>query len=754
MNEELITRYALGELEGPEREAFERELAASDTLQAELKATLSFCNQLEQLATDMKDTLTPEQRATVRDTALANRKIARRNIAFRRVVLAVGLTAAAACVLLVPTFTASLTRSTRQDVSMLADDKKQPEFNGASSPAATPTQMIAAAKPAGEVAGLDRSATAASSEVLPANEPQSQLVAAASAKDGTKASEWARRMNDELKQQASKSVALNAPVLPVSTTASTATLAGKAGEELSGRLAESGTGLRQESFGYADKAGSADIRMRGGLFKSDTDSSVAAPPDDFNTETYDSVESNRFLDVKGNPLSTFSIDVDTASYANIRRFLTAGSLPPAGAVRIEEMINYFPYNYATPKNGDPFAVNLEAATCPWNAAHLLVRIALKGRELEASARPPSNLVFLIDVSGSMEPENKLPLLKRSLRALVENLGPKDRVAIAVYAGASGLALPSTSDKRTILDALDRLDAGGSTNGAEGIRLAYQTARENLLTEGNNRVILCTDGDFNVGVTNQSELVEIIEKERASGVFLSVLGFGDGNLKDSTMEKLADKGNGNYAYIDTFSEGRKVLVNQMGGTLFTIAKDVKIQVEFNPAQVAAYRLIGYENRLLAKEDFNDDKKDAGEIGAGHTVTAFYEVVPAGQPIPQPRGVDPLKYQAAAPMTEERPASADLLTVKLRFKQPQGDTSRLIEFPFSAPSEATFAKASDDFRFATAVAAFGLNLRGSADAMLPVTEIQQIARQALGTDPGSHRAEFLTLVEKAAALGKTN
>lgn len=472
-----------------------------------------------------------------------------------------------------------------------------------------------------------------------------------------------------------------------------------------------------------------------------------------NTEAYDAIEDNPFRETKGNELSTFSIDVDTASYANIRRFLQGEQLPPAGAVRIEELVNYFRYTYPQPTNDQPFSVNVEVSKAPWAPQHELVRIALKGQEIPKGDRGPANLVFLIDVSGSMQPENKLPLLKRSLKALVENIAPDDRVAIVVYAGSSGLVLPSTAgkDKTRILEALDNLEAGGSTNGAQGITLAYQTARENFLKGGNNRVILCTDGDFNVGVTNQSDLTDLIERERASGVFLSVLGFGEGNLKDSTMEKLADKGNGNYAYIDSFNEGRKVLVEQMNSTLFTIAKDVKVQVEFNPARVAGYRLIGYENRILAKEDFNDDRKDAGEIGVGHTVTALYEVVPTGQPLPNRPSVDPLKYSEPSPTADiDRKASGDLLTVKLRYKAPDGDTSKLIEVPVKDTPMA-FDEASPDFQFAAAVAAFGMKLRNSPYAGdLSWSEIQKIARRNLGEDPGSYRAEFLTLIEKAARL----
>ena len=351
---------------------------------------------------------------------------------------------------------------------------------------------------------------------------------------------------------------------------------------------------------------------------------------EFNTAAYDHIVENPFLDAKSNPLSTFSIDVDTASYSNIRRFINEGSLPPKDAVRVEEMINYFAYDYAQPADEKPFAVHVDLASCPWEPSHRLVRIGLKGREIATDKRGASNLVFLLDVSGSMEPTERLPLVKQAMRLLVEKLTENDRVAIVVYAGASGVALPSTNGahKEQILQALENLEAGGSTNGAEGIQLAYRIATDNFIKGGVNRVILATDGDFNVGVTNQGDLIRLIEEKAKTGVFLSVLGVGTDNLKDSTMQKLADKGNGNYAYLDSLDEARKVLVQQMNGTLVTIAKDVKIQVEFNPARVASYRLIGYEKRMLRKEDFNNDKVDAGEIGVGHTVTALYEVVPVG------------------------------------------------------------------------------------------------------------------------------
>ncbi|MHA3774572.1 YfbK domain-containing protein [Verrucomicrobiota bacterium sgz303538] len=479
-----------------------------------------------------------------------------------------------------------------------------------------------------------------------------------------------------------------------------------------------------------------------------------------NTESYDNVTDNAFLTVRDNPLSTFSIDVDTASYSNVRRFLTNNQRPPKGSVRIEELVNYFPYTYPQPQGEDPFSCTMEVAACPWTPQHRLVRVALKGREIAKEKLPPTNLVFLFDVSGSMQPANKLPLVKECMQQLVAGLREQDTVGIVVYAGSSGTVLEPTSDKAAIRSALDRLEAGGSTNGASGIQGAYDLAQRAFKKEGNNRVILCTDGDFNVGVTNQSDLVDLIQRRAKGGVFLSVLGFGMGNTKDSTMEKLADKGNGNYAYIDSLKEGRKVLVEQMAGTLFTIAKDVKIQVEFNPAKVGAYRLIGYENRLLAKEDFNDDTKDAGEIGAGHSVTALYEVVPAGTPLPATSTVDPLKYQQ--PPAQPEPAqkseienqksriASDLLTLKLRFKQPDGDKSVLREFPLT-DSGASWEKSSTDFRWAAAVASFGMLLRDSPHRGNATWEsVTELANEGKGTDAGGYRTEFIQLIDRAKQL----
>ncbi len=472
-----------------------------------------------------------------------------------------------------------------------------------------------------------------------------------------------------------------------------------------------------------------------------------------NTASYDAIADNAFLTVKDNPLSTFSIDVDTASYANVRRFLNNGQLPPKGAVRIEEMLNYFSYDYPQPAGDAPFSATMEVAACPWAPEHRLVRIGLRGRDLARSERPAVNLVFLIDVSGSMSAPNRLPLVKQSLRLLVDQLRDEDRVAIAVYAGASGTVLEPTRDKQRMRHALDRLQAGGSTNGAAGIQLAYQLAEKSFIKSGTNRVILATDGDFNVGVTNQSELIDLIEKKAKSGVFLTVLGFGMDNLKDSTLEKLADKGNGNYGYIDTLLEAKKMLVEQMNGTLFTIAKDVKIQVEFNPAQAAAYRLIGYENRVMAKEDFNDDKKDAGEIGAGHTVTALYEIVPAGAFAPgvtQP--VDELKYSAEKSeiRNQKSEMSPELLTLKLRYKQPDGDVSAKLEFPLTDRGE-TWEKSSRDFRWAAAVASFGMLLRDSPHKGRTTWDSAlELAHEGKAEDGTGYRAECIALLEKARAV----
>ncbi|MBL8851606.1 MAG: VWA domain-containing protein [Planctomycetaceae bacterium] len=478
--------------------------------------------------------------------------------------------------------------------------------------------------------------------------------------------------------------------------------------------------------------------------------SDAEPAEQFDTEKYDRIEDNDFLAVMQHPLSTFAIDVDTASYANVRRFLNAGQLPPTDAVRIEELVNYFPYRYEPPTAEEPFSVHTELTDCPWAAGHWLLRIGLKGKVIERDQRPPSNLVFLIDVSGSMQSPDKLPLLQQALILLAEQLTSADRVAIVVYAGNSGLVLPSTPGDQhgRIIGAIQQLRAGGSTNGGAGIELAYRIATESFIPDGTNRVILATDGDFNVGVTSTGELTRLIETQSASGVYLSTLGFGTGNYGDATLEQLADCGNGNYAYIDGIDEAQKVLVEQLSGTLVTIAKDVKIQIEFNPAKVAEYRLIGYENRLLRADEFNDDRRDAGEIGAGHTVTALYELVPSGGER-QAMYVDPLKYQA--PSKEWTTiASEDFCTLKLRYKGPDWVTSRLLEHELRNPPQ-SFDAASMDHRFAAAVAAFGMLLRHSPHAgQADWTDIAAMARKAGGDDPIGRRSEFVQLVHQAASL----
>ena len=485
-----------------------------------------------------------------------------------------------------------------------------------------------------------------------------------------------------------------------------------------------------------------------GRVRLEREAKLHAASQDFQTEAYERIRDNPFLAAAQNPLSTFSIDVDTASYANVRRFLTQGQLPPKDAVRIEELLNYFRYDYPEPTGKAPFSVTTELAPCPWRPDHRLALVGLRGRSLEEKALPPRRLTFLIDVSGSMETPDKLPLLKDALALLVEGLREQDQVAIVVYAGQSGLALPPTSGERKaeIRAALAALEAGGSTAGGAGIELAYRVAAGMYRPGAINRVLLATDGDFNVGVTSVGELSRLIEEKRKTGVFLSVLGFGQGNLKDATMERLADGGNGNYSYIDSLAEAKKVLVSEAGATLVTIAKDVKIQVEWNPSRVAGYRLVGYENRLLHAEDFADDRKDAGEIGAGHTVTALYEVVPAGLPLDGPTR-EPLRYQQPPALAA---AHADeVFTLKLRYKEPEGDTSRLLVSAVAASSET--ARGSERLRFAAAVAGFGLLLRESeyrGQASWPM--VLELARGSKDKDASGYRAEFLGLAERAAAL----
>lgn len=471
----------------------------------------------------------------------------------------------------------------------------------------------------------------------------------------------------------------------------------------------------------------------------------------FDTEDYSQIVENTFQRPSAHPLSTFSIDVDEASYSNVRRFIQGGNLPPAGAVRVEEMINYFDYDYPQPVGETPFSVTTEISDCPWATEHRLVHIGIQGRSVAVEALPPSNLVFLIDVSGSMNEANKLPLVQSSLRMLTDQLRPSDKVAIVVYAGSAGLVLPSTSgtEKRTIRKAIDELEAGGSTAGGEGIMLAYKTARESFIKNGNNRIILATDGDFNIGVSSDDALVALIEKERKSGVFLSVLGFGMGNYKDNKMQLLADKGNGNHSYIDNINEARKVLVQEFGSTLFTIAKDVKIQVEFNPLHVQSYRLIGYENRVMDAEDFTDDRKDAGELGAGHTVTALYEIIPVGVRDTFTRDAGTLKYQRVK--TAQASGNADeVMTIKLRYKRPQEEVSREIVHAVKNEHK-TYTATSNNFRFSAAVASFGMLLRSSEYKQgATYRQTLELAKSAKGDDAYGYRSEFIQLVTAAASL----
>ncbi len=479
---------------------------------------------------------------------------------------------------------------------------------------------------------------------------------------------------------------------------------------------------------------------------------VAEVEPNYNTEEYDVVNENIFLEPLKNPLSTFSIDVDAASYSNVRRFINNGQRPPKDAVRIEEMVNYFDYDYAQPESEHPFAIHTEIAPAPWNTSHKLVHIGLQGKIIPTDNLPPSNLVFLIDVSGSMNQTNKLPLVKTSLKMLVDQLREQDHVAIVVYAGAAGVVLQPTSGNRKneILASLDQLQAGGSTAGGEGIRLAYALAKEHLKPNGNNRIVLATDGDFNVGESSNASMERLIEEKRKDGIFLTVLGYGMGNYKDSKMEILADKGNGNYAYIDNISEARKVLVNEFGGTLFTIAKDVKIQVEFNPAKVQAYRLIGYENRMLKSEDFNNDKKDAGELGSGHTVTVLYEVIPVGVQSDL-YNVDELKYQknkvnAVAKATDE------LMTIKLRYKKPAEDVSKLIVHPL-VDKNIEMSRTSDNFRWSASVAAFGMLLRESEYVKgYSYDDVIGLAQNARGADKEGYRIEFINMVKSFGLVAK--
>jgi Ca-activated chloride channel family protein len=500
------------------------------------------------------------------------------------------------------------------------------------------------------------------------------------------------------------------------------------------------------------------IRIRGANSADDAGYAMTAPPPvrrdraDFDTENYAAIDESSFLAVRANPLSTFSIDVDRASYSNVRRFLRAGQAPPKDAVRIEELLNYFHYAYPEPSGPHPFSVVAEVGPCPWNAGHRLVHVGLQGRHVDTRELPASNLVFLVDVSGSMQEPNKLPLVKDALRMLVDQLRPQDRVSLVVYAGSAGLVLDATPGDRKgeILAAIDRLEAGGSTAGGAGIRLAYEVARRNFARGGNNRVVLATDGDFNVGASSDAEMFRLIEEKRREGTFLTVLGFGMGNLKDSRMEGMADRGNGNYAYIDDHEEARKTLVSEFGGTLFTIAKDVKLQVEFNPARVAAYRLIGYENRALRNEEFDDDRRDAGDMGAGHSVTALYEIVPVGARMDVDARTPTLRYQRTGAAPRAR-FGGEVAFVKLRYKLPSSETSRLFSQAVVDPGNGV--RGSESFRFSAAVAGFGMLLRDSRYKGTATLEgMEALARGSLGEDREGYRRDFVALMERYGRIAR--
>lgn len=507
------------------------------------------------------------------------------------------------------------------------------------------------------------------------------------------------------------------------------------------------TSYESKLFSVASVGGITRARKRGSRSAGFVSNYNVEPP----REKYNSIKDNSFKKVKNEPLSTLSIDVDRAAYANVRRFLTDGELPPVDAVRIEEMINYFNYDYPEPKKGEVFSVHKEFGVCPWDEKHKLVQIGIKGESIKMDESLKNNIVLLLDVSGSMSSSDKLGLIQSGLELLIDQLNENDKIAIVVYAGSSGVVLPSTKGNRKekIKEAINKLQTGGSTAGGEGINLAYKIAQKNFIKEGNNRIILATDGDFNVGLSSQEELVNLIKEKRNEGVFLSVIGVGTGNLNDGMMEQLADKGNGNYNYLDNILEAKKVFVDEIGGTLVTIAKDVKLQVEFNPNNVKAYRLIGYTNRLLNAEDFNDDKKDAGELGSGHTVTFLYEIIPASSN-EVVDNIDSLKYQNLSAKNEN--FTNEVLTLKFRYKSPNEDTSKLItETLYNA--EVPFNELSNNFKFSSSVAAFGMLLRDKKFAKkMDAKHIIEIAKSAKGEDTNGYRAEFIKLVETAELLIK--
>jgi Ca-activated chloride channel homolog len=725
-NDPRLTAYALGEMDAQERAEFERILETDPAARAEVEAIRALGGKLAvELADAPAPALTVAQRASVA-------KAARRRVPLAILLMPVAACLIAAVAIIWDRSTAPLGAPAVLEASRMSDLRAEQErrqepyddsfFGSAANPANNPPGAI----PEPSATGF----RGPNGTVPPGvREPAGLTV---------------KNIGDVVeKPVAAPPIALDAPGAGAPTTP--ADPQAPSPVLFTSRAAAPGAADADEFLKRLREENEVAVRR----YERELDSLGAEPSD---REGYDRIRENPFVRVAEEDSSTFSIDVDTASYANVRRFLLQENrLPPPDAVRIEEMVNYFPYDYAPPTDGRPFAVRVDVAGCPWKTDHRLVRVGIKGKVVATAARPAANLVFLLDVSGSMQPENRLPLVLQSMKLLVGQLEARDRVAIVVYAGESGVALPSTSceDKAKILAALDALHAGGSTNGAAGIQLAYDIASQNRIEGGVNRVILATDGDFNVGVSDQSSLVKMVQEKAKSGTFLSVLGVGDDNFKDATMEMLADRGNGNYAYIDTLKEGQKTLVEQTNGTLVTIAKDVKLQIEFNPSQVGAYRLIGYENRVLAAEDFKDDKKDAGEIGAGHTVTALYEVVPPGVLATETVGVDPLKYQT--PPAPSGAASRELLTVKLRWKEPNSDVSTPMEVPV-VDEGLSYSAASPDFKFAASVAAFGMCLRQSPyKGHANLDAILELATEGTANDPGGYRKEFVEMVSAAKKLG---
>ncbi len=784
-NDPRITAYVLDELDAGQRQAFEAELAVSGELRQAVAATRQATEQLAaELRTEPLASLSGPRRDSVlqaaraRDTAGATAGQAMRSPAGRRARWLLGGAAIAASLVGLCWAGFQVYRQANQRqlaaVTGPADasrDRREEaeELTAALTPQAAPTEAL----------GLAPGRTNSDEYARPADAPVREAPAtvdsirfhvqpaAADASQPVASSPYGGAMAASAPAPAAgmgpgmgmggmpgAAPAPGGPMPPASMMGG----AGYVGGDPGMSMGMMGSAPAPMSMDVAGQYGMPGMPATG-LAEYEVPPGTPLPPADYGRgpgqggDQYQPIVENPFQEVKNEPLSTFSIDVDTASYSKVRMVLMQqGVLPRPDAVRIEELVNYFTYDYAPPTGDEPFASHLEVAECPWAPAHRLVRVGIKGKQIERDQRPTSNLVFLLDVSGSMNEPNKLPLVKHGMKLLVDQLGENDQVAIVVYAGAAGLVLDSTTGdrKQVILDALDRLHAGGSTNGGDGIRLAYQTALDHFVRGGVNRVILCTDGDFNVGVTGTDELVRMAEQNAKTGVFLSVLGFGMGNHNDAMLEQVSGKGNGNYAFIDTEAEARKVLIEQMTGTLITIAKDVKIQVEFNPQRVAAYRLIGYENRILAAQDFNDDKKDAGEIGAGHTVTALYEIVPAGAEsgVSLPP-VDELKYQPKNEPTTTA-GSDEMLTLKIRYKQPDGDTSSKLEFPLRDEGR-RFGQATRDFRFAASVAAFGMLLRNSPHrGNASFAGVQEIAAEAASGDSSGYRDEFLRMLAKAKEL----